>query len=139
MSREAQVRFCEGLGVRFPRATRLVILCGSLRAGQRILQSVRRFLAEELKLTVNEAKSHKKFKTKVKVITKRTRGHSPKKVIAELERYVRGAFNYYGLGITFGEARELDMWLRTRVRLYYWTALPRSGVPMAQVTAESRA
>ena len=29
MSREVHVRFCEGLGVRFPRATRLVVLCRS--------------------------------------------------------------------------------------------------------------
>ncbi len=28
MSREAHVRFCEGVGVKFPRATHLVILCG---------------------------------------------------------------------------------------------------------------
>ena len=123
-----------------------VILCGSQRAGQRILRSIRRFLSEKLKLIVNETKSRvvklaeanflgfeivrrrvrwtrksqKKFKSKVRQITGRTRGHSPKKVIAELERYVRGAFNYYELGIAFREARELDQWLRRRVRLYYW-------------------
>ena len=137
----------EERGHKFVRyADDFVILCGSLRAGQRILRSVRRFLADKLKLVVNETKSRvvklaeasflgfrivrrrvrwttkslKKFKVKVKLITKRTRGHSPKSVIAELEQYVRGAFNYYGLGIAFGEAQELDMWLRTRVRLYHW-------------------
>ena len=45
------------------------------------------------------------LKAKVRRITKRTRGHSPKKVIADLQSYLRGAFNYYGLGIGFGEAR----------------------------------
>jgi RNA-directed DNA polymerase len=50
----------------------------------------------------------------------RTRGHSPKSVIAELATYVRGAFNYYEPGVAFGEARELDRWMRRRVRLYYW-------------------
>jgi len=44
-------------------------------------------------------------------------------VIAELSSYVRGAFNYYGIGIAYGEARELDQWLRRRVRLYYWTGM----------------
>ncbi|MCP5067620.1 MAG: group II intron reverse transcriptase/maturase, partial [bacterium] len=123
-----------------------VILCRSPRAGQRILRGVRRFLADELKLIVNEAKSRvvklaeasflgfqivrrkvrwtaksqEKFKAKVRLITRRTRGHSPKSVIAELQSYLRGSVNYYGLGIAFGEARELDRWLRTRVRLYYW-------------------
>ena len=123
-----------------------MILCGSRRAGERILRSVRIFLAEKLKLKVNETKSRvvmlakasflgfqivrrkvrwtpksqKKFKARVREITNRTRGRSPQVVIAELRAYVRGAFNYYGLGIRFGEARELDSWLRTRVRLYYW-------------------
>jgi RNA-directed DNA polymerase len=123
-----------------------VILCRSPRAGQRILRSVRNYLSDKLKLIVNETKSRvvplaeasflgfqiirrkvrwttksqKKFKAKVKQITKRTRGHSPKSVIAELATYLRGALNYYQLGIGFGEARELDGWLRSRVRLYYW-------------------
>jgi len=137
----------EERGHKFVRyADDFVILCGSLRAGERILRSIRSYLATELKLIVNEtksrvvplaeasflgfqivrrkvrwtAKSQAKFKAKVKQITKRTRGHSPKKVIADLDSYLRGAFNYYGLGIAFGEARELDRWVRTRVRLYHW-------------------
>ena len=65
-------------------------------------------------------KSQKEFKAKVREITKRTRGHSPKKVIPELERYVRGAFNYYQFGILYREALELDSWIRSRVRLYHW-------------------
>jgi RNA-directed DNA polymerase len=107
---------------------------------------VRRYLADELKLIVNEAKSRvvtlaeasflgfrivrgqvrwteksrKKFKAKVKAITKRTRGRSPKFVIAELQSYLRGSVNYYQLGILFAEARDLDGWLRRRMRLYYW-------------------
>jgi RNA-directed DNA polymerase len=137
----------EGRGHSFVRyADDFVILCRSHRAGQRILRSVRTFLADKLKLIVNEAKSRvvklaeasflgfqivrrkvrwttksrKKFKAKVKQITKRTRGHSPKSVIAELQSYLRGWLSYYGLGIAFGEARELDRWVRRRVRLYYW-------------------
>ena len=107
---------------------------------------MRRFLSDKLKLIVNEAKSRVvklagasflgfqivrrkvrwtaksqgKFKARVRQITKRTRGHSPTSVIAELATYVRGAFNYYEPGVAFGEARELDRWLRRRVRLYYW-------------------
>lgn len=137
----------ERRGHRFVRyADDFVILCGSLRAGGRIMESVRRFLSDKLKLIVNEAKSRvvplaeaaflgfqivrrkvrwtpksrRKVKAKVRQITKRTRGHSPTTVIAELATYLRGAFNYYQLGIAFGEARELDHWLRSRVRLYFW-------------------
>jgi len=38
----------------------------------------------------------------------------------DLQQYVRGAVNYYQLGMSYAEARELDGWLRRRVRLYYW-------------------
>ncbi len=34
----------------------------------------------------------------------------------------RGALNYHVIGIPFGDIRELDGWLRRRMRLYYWTA-----------------
>jgi len=55
MRRELHVRFCEGAGVRFPRATRLVVLCR--RGGaHRSMPVLRRFLTR-LKLTVNEEKT----------------------------------------------------------------------------------
>src|SRR5687768_13766303 len=41
MGREFHVRFCEGLGVQFPRATRLVILCRTEAEAQRALAAVR--------------------------------------------------------------------------------------------------
>lgn len=65
-------------------------------------------------------KSHRAFKENVRGITKRTRGVSPWKVMEDLRTYVRGAVNYYEPGITYREARELDGWLRRRMRLYYW-------------------
>ena len=123
-----------------------VILCGSPRAGDRILASVKQFVEKRLKLIVNESKSRvvalkeasflgfcllrkkirwtmkskKHFKAEVKRITRRTRGVSPRKVIHDLRLYVRGAINHYVVGITFREACELDGWMRRRVRLYYW-------------------
>ena len=118
----------------------------SPRAGHRILKSVTRFVERRLRLIVNEsksrvvalkeatflgfqilrkkirwtAKSKKRFKAEIKRITRRTRGVSPKMVIADLQRYVRGAINYYVIGITFREVEELDRWMRRRMRLYYW-------------------
>lgn len=123
-----------------------VILCDSPRAGERIMTSITRYLKKTLKLTVNKAKSkvvplseatflgfsivhrkirwteksQKKLKAEVRRLTQRTRGHSPVKVIADLRLYLRGAVNYYALGIPFGEIRSLDQWLRRRMRLYYW-------------------
>ena len=137
----------ESRGHRFVRyADDFAIRCGSLRAGERILESVKSFVEKRLKLVVNETKSKvvalkaaaflgfkiqrkrirwtekskKRFKAEIKAITRRTRGVSPKKVIEELQRYVRGAINYYVIGLTFREAKGLDEWMRRRVRLYYW-------------------
>jgi RNA-directed DNA polymerase len=45
MSREIQVRFCEGLGVQFPRATRLVIGFQSETEARRCLEELRERLA----------------------------------------------------------------------------------------------
>jgi len=132
---------------RFVRyADDFVILCTSPRAGRRILESVRRFLQRRLRLIVNETKSKvvelskaaflgfqilqgrvrwsrkskDRFIATVKQLTGRTRGVSPRRVIEELTRYTRGALNYYMIGVKFGEVRELDQWMRRRVRLYYW-------------------
>jgi len=137
----------EKRGHKFVRyADDFVILCWSLRAGNRILQSVTKYLSDELKLTVNKTKSQvvklcdasflgfkiarrkiwwteksqKKFKERIREITNRTRGHSPSKVTSELRMYVRGAMNYYAKGMKYGETRDLDSWLRSRMRLYYW-------------------
>jgi RNA-directed DNA polymerase len=57
MSGDAHVRFRERLGVRFPRATRRNIYVRSYRAGERVMASITRFLADKLRLKVNETKS----------------------------------------------------------------------------------
>jgi RNA-directed DNA polymerase len=140
-------RELEKRGHSFARyADDFVILCRSSRAADRVMGSVARFIEQRLKLVVNQTKSKvceikdaaflgftivknrikwsekskKKFKARLKEITSRTRGVSPWKVMEELQLFVRGAVNYYSLGMTYAEARELDQWLRRRVRLYYW-------------------
>ena len=54
MSREAPVRFREGPGVKFPRATRLVICC---RGTADEAMTAMRAMMTKLRLTVNEAKT----------------------------------------------------------------------------------
>ena len=53
MSREVHVRFCEGLGVRFPRATRLVSCRGTADEAMPVMRS----MMSRLKLTVHETKT----------------------------------------------------------------------------------
>lgn len=140
-------RELEARGHSFCRyADDFIILCGSPRAGKRIMQSVKNFVQNRLKLIVNEAKSKvveiceatflgfqlvrkqirwsekskESFKARIREITHRTRGVSPVRVTAELASYVRGALNYYEPGVHFKESRNLDQWLRRRMRLYYW-------------------
>jgi len=151
-----------------------VILCKSPRAGERILASIKNYLKKNLKLIVNEdksrvvplneatflgfsivrrqirwnEKSRKRFKAEVRQLTNRTRGHSPAKVIADLRAYLRGAVNYYAIGIPFGEIRALDQWVRRRMRLYYWKQwgrprtrrrnLLRLGIKRSEVHKASR-
>lgn len=68
------------------------------------------------------ASIHKKsiirFKKRVREITKRNRGHSVKSIVSELKSYVRGWAGYYGIGLSRTRAKELDEWMRRRVRQY---------------------
>jgi RNA-directed DNA polymerase len=57
MSGDAHVRICEGLGVRFPWATRPNVYVRSKRAGLRVMASLTRLLEGRLRLKVNPSKS----------------------------------------------------------------------------------
>src|SRR5262249_20516334 len=58
MSREAPVRIREGLGVKLPRATRLVILCnGTKKQTEEIREEVHTFLKNKLHLDLSMEKT----------------------------------------------------------------------------------
>ena len=146
MRRESHVRFREGLGVRFPRATRLIILVKSQRAGERVMRSVRRFLERRLKLKINEDKSSvaptnqitflgfafkgdkirwsdkafQEFKRRIRHLTGRSWSVSMDYRLKRLTQYVRGWVNYFGISEYYRPIPELDHWLRRRVRMCYW-------------------
>ena len=121
----------------------------SERAGQRVMESVKRFITEKLKLKVNESKSAvakpqerkflgfsftdgkepkrkiapkaiDRFKERIREITHRSRGRSMEQVTAELARYVRGWRGYFGFCETPSVLRRLDSWVRRRVRCAFW-------------------
>jgi len=125
MSREAQVRFYEGLGARLPGATHRNIYVRNRRAGERVMSSVTRLLTTKLKLRVNSEKSavarpwerkflgfsftnHKqpkrrlapkavaRFKERVRELTRRTRGIRLARRVHELAEYLRGWIGYFG-------------------------------------------
>src|SRR3954449_2598158 len=118
----------------------------SRRAGDRVMASVSRFLAGKLRLKVNEAKSavarpeERKFlgfsiandgserriapkalatfKTRIRDMTRRTRGISLPQVIEELRPYLIGWRGYFGFCQTPRELTKLEAWTRRRLRMY---------------------
>lgn len=117
----------------------------SLAAGQRVMESVVRFLEGKLRLRVNREKSavapvgERKFlghrlllngklgispksvqraKEKIRQITRRSRGDSFAQVIADLNRFLVGWLNYYRLAACRFELQCLDEWVRRKLRCY---------------------
>ena len=62
--------------------------------------------------------SLKRFKRKVREITKRNRGVKFSQVIEELNQMIRGWMNYFRLAEVWFPFRELDGWIRRRLRCY---------------------
>jgi RNA-directed DNA polymerase len=148
-------RELERRGHRFARyADDSNIYVRSRRAGYRVLRSVTNFLARRLKLTVNESKSAvgrpwertflgfqlsskqnrrispkalRAFKERVRGITRRTRGRRIDQVVKELRSYLVGWRSYFGFSEVRGVFKELDSWIRRRLRSYLWKQWGRRG------------
>ncbi len=137
----------EKRGHRFARyADDFVILTRSLRAGERVMASITRFLEQKLKLKVNQDKSKvastneitflglvfkgasirwsgkalAEFKRRVKELTGRSWGVSMEYRLARLAEYLRGWMGYFGISEYYRPVPEIDHWLRRRVRMCYW-------------------
>ena len=141
-------RELESRGLRFSRyADDCNIYVKSKRAGERVLQSVTKWLDLKLRLKVNQSKSavdrpwkrkflgftfttrrkrsiaresRAKFKKRVRAITKRNRGSSLLRVIGELGSYLIGWRGYFGHCQTPSVLRDLDSWVHRRLRSYAW-------------------
>ena len=143
-------------GHRFARyADDCNILVRSQRAGERVMASVTRFVADSLRLTVNAAKSAvdrpwnrrflgftvsragaklkvaesavAKLKDRVRDLTRRTRGIALSKVVAELRIPLLGWKAYFGAAEVLSPLRDLDKWVRRKLRCYVWKQWGRSG------------
>lgn len=125
------------------------IYVSSERSGQRIMDSVRGFLANRLKLTVNEAKSavarpwKRKFlgysvtatkasqiriaktsierlKESVRQLCMQGRGRTLSRTIDEINPILRGWMNYFSLSQSRRPIEDLDAWVRRRLRSLVW-------------------
>src|SRR4030088_1005747 len=117
----------------------------SQRGGERVMASIETFLTKRLKLTVNKAKSAvarpakrkflgfsftnwkqprrriapqslDRFRSRVRELTRRTRGKSLAQIIKELSVYLIGWRGYFGFCETPAGLRNLDQWNRRRLR-----------------------
>jgi RNA-directed DNA polymerase len=143
-------RELERRGHRFVRyADDSNIYVHSERAGQRVMESVTRFITEKLKLKVNEAKSAvarpqerkflgfsftdgpevkrtiapkalERFRRRIREITQRAKGVSIETTIAELAPYMRGWRSYFGFCETAEVLVYLTRWVRLRLRAALW-------------------
>jgi RNA-directed DNA polymerase len=143
-------RELERRGLRFVRyADDCNIYVRSERAGQRVMESITRFITEKLKLKVNEAKSAMarpqerkflgfsfatgsevkrviapkalgRFKQRIREITRRAKGVSIKVTMAELAPYMRGWRGYFGFCETPEVLIGLTRWVRLRLRAALW-------------------
>jgi RNA-directed DNA polymerase len=143
-------RELERRGHRFVRyADDSNIYVRSERAGQRVMESITRFITQNLKLKVNETKSAvarpqerkflgfsftaglevkrviapkalDRFKQRIREITRRAKGVSIETTMEELAPYLRGWRNYFAFCETPDVLVYLTRWVRLRLRAALW-------------------
>jgi len=139
-------KLLESRGHRFVRyADDCNVYVQSQRAGERVMATMRKDLAK-LRLRINEAKSAvdrpwkrrflgftftrerasrrrvspravDKAKDRIRKLTNRNRGASMSTVVQDLTRYLRGWLQYFGICQVPRARRDLDEWIRARLRL----------------------
>jgi group II intron reverse transcriptase/maturase len=137
----------------------------SRRAGERVLNSVRRFLEKKLSLKVNEAKSkvdrpgRRKFlgfrlfrwreevrvgiapqalrrcRQRLRDLTRRTRSGRLQDIIQSLNRYLLGWVSYFRLADTPSVFEALEEWLRRRLRQLLWKRWKRGKTRWRELVA----
>ena len=134
----------------------------SERAGQRVMASVNRFLEQKLKLKVNQGKSAvarpgerkflgfsftfgnepkrriapqslKRFKLRVRELTRTGRHLTPAHLVHRLKLFLTGWRGYFGFCETPSVLRKLDAWIRRRLRLVLWRQWKRGRTRFAEL------
>lgn len=137
----------EKRGHQFARyADDLIILVKSKRSGERVMESISRFLEKKLKVQVNRDKSKvvraeastflgftftgkrltvsekslTKCKNELRRLTWRSWGVAMDYRYWKIRTYMQGWMNYFGIGLRYNDAVEMDQWFRRRIRMCYW-------------------
>jgi RNA-directed DNA polymerase len=153
----------ERRGHRFVRyADDCNIYVRSVRAGERVMAGVSRFLEKKLRLKVNRAKSAvarpgerkflgftftfnrepkrriapqslKRFKLRVRELLRTGRHLAPAHLVNRLKLYLSGWRGYFGFCETPSVLRRLDKWLRRRLRMVFWRQWRRGRTRFAEL------
>ena len=140
----------------------VLIMCKSIRAAERVCESISKFIEKKLFLKINKEKTkvchltedikylgytftkeqigkdieprwhadvHRKSKAKLKerirALTSRQCPKGYQLMSKELNTFLRGWFNYFCLGIRRSLVKEIDGWMRRRIRQLYWVRWKR--------------
>ena len=153
----------ERRGLRFARyADDIIVLVQTRRAGERVMESIKRYLTGVLRLSVNETKSrvadltqckflgftflrgmrlrwseeaYAELRYRLKRLTSRSWGVAMATRLGALARYLRGWMGYFGISDYYRPVPELDRWLRRRVRMCYWKQWRRPRTRIRQLLA----
>jgi RNA-directed DNA polymerase len=68
-----------------------------------------------------------KLKRRVRELTRRTRGHRFGDIVAELREALLGWKAYFGVTEVLSPLRDLDKWIRRKLRCYQWKQWGRAG------------
>jgi RNA-directed DNA polymerase len=156
-------RELERRGHRFVRyADDCNIYVRSKRAGQRVMESISKFITRKLKLKVNQSKSKvdrpwrckflgfriiagkqtkrsiapsslRRFKQRVRKLTCYRRGVTIEQMIERLNRYLIGWRGYFGYCQSRSILQVLDCWIRRRLRCVYWRRWKRGKRRFAEL------
>ena len=147
----------------------LEIFAKSEKAAKRVLESITRYIETKLRLKVNRDKSKidrpwktkylgfgffrkdgkikirvheksvKRLKDKIREITRRRKAKTMDQRYKELKQLLAGWYNYFKLAELKRVAKEIDGWIRRRIRMCYWkqwkkswtkyTNLKKLGIP----------
>jgi RNA-directed DNA polymerase len=153
----------ERRGLRFARsADDSNIYVRSRRAGERVMESITRFITGRLKLKVNQQKSAvarpwarkflgfsftnagvpkrriapkavDRFKERVRELTRRNKGASTERMAEKLSSYLRGWIGYFGKCETPSVLNGLEQWIRRRFRSTIWRQWRLGSTKFAQL------
>jgi RNA-directed DNA polymerase len=156
-------RELEQRGLRFARyADDSNVYVRSRRAGERVMESLKRFITAKLRLKVNEQKSAvarprerkflgfsftntrvpkrriapkavDRFKERIRELTSRTRGVSIERMAEDVSRYLQGWLSYFGRCQTPSVLEGLEQWVRRRLRSVIWKQWKRGTVRFAEL------